>query len=652
MKLSKVFSDGALFLHSSRLEIRGVAMPGGLVTAKIMRDGETLSQGEATADADGSFLVALATPSASFAPSEIEISDGEETVRLSDILFGELWLAAGQSNMEMANLQQPSWASEMAGKIATKAIRAFNSSRLPNGGDYPIDPVTDTSGWWVRSDNFDKMGSVSALATAFSSDLYDYFAEKSIEMPIGFLNCNRGGTNLESWLPAYAFLRYPAIARRAQDREGWNTKGESNYQQSSAYYNLNTHMHLGVKVRGMLWYQGESNLGGEQSRPIYREMLVALREIYAELFAPTPDAYFPIISSQIYPWQYYERSESRIGYFNRVFSKLGVENPELFPFLPVADLPPIWSYHYGNHPIHPAHKYALGSRFALLCENLCYGRRGQRMPATLVSCVRHGSRLRLTFRDVGRGLYLKDGCIKGLYVRSAKGAYIPAKCEIEGKRVLWVSADGVDRPRHVAYAVSSHETETSLMAGEFPVAPFCTEFSDDCRDVTINRKGWLDLSRDGEFVIESPFGDPYRDAGFKPFFYPCEASTLVYDSVTTGKRGLRIMGDGAEFGAYVKSRVGAELDLENYLSLQILAYNGAKLTPSLVLAYAEKDGGKQTLSIPLASREAGEWGRESFVFDLGSIPKGKIERMTFIFRETTGGSPFVLIEEIKLTPRA
>ena len=112
------------------------------------------------------------------------------------------------------------------------------------------------------------------------------------------------------------------------------------------------------------------------------------------------------------------------------------------------------------------------------------------------------------------------------------------------------------------------------------------------------------------------------------------------------------MGDGAEFGAYVKSRVGAEFDLENYLSLHIHAYNGAKLTPSFVLSYAEKDGEKQTLSIPLASRETGEWGRETFVFDLGSIPKGRIERISFCFRETTGGAPFVLIEEIKLIPRA
>ena len=648
--LPKIFASGALYLHSSPLEIRGSADAGAALSARILRGGEVLAEASAVADAEGAFVLPLRTPSASLLPSEIEISDGRQTLTLTDILFGELWFAAGQSNMSAVNVWQPEWR-EMLASLSGKAIRAFSSANLPHDGEYPIDPVDDTSGSWVGVENGDKFGQVSALATAFSSELYEYFCKNGNEIPVGFLNCNHGGTNIETWLPREVFDGIEELRHLAQDRENWNQKGGENYHQSCGHYNLNTHPLLGVKARGMLWYQGESNLWGEQRRSLYGKMLVALRESYAARFSPSEDDAFPIICSQIFPWQYREESDACIGYFNRIFTDLAKADPIRYAFVPLCDLSPIWHYHLHNHPIHPTHKYALGARFATLVLNRTYGRRGETAAATLRSCVRYGDRLRLTFDHVGSGLRLRDGVLRGLYVRSEKGAYTPAKCKIEGKRVLWVWADGVKSPRHAAYAVSTHEVELTLLAGDFAVAPFCTEFSEVTRNVTVNRKAWLDLSRDGEFVIARNFSDQNRDAGYRPVFYPCEGSELCFDPVSTGRRGLALHGTGERFGAYTVSRVGAALDLQNYASLSLSVYNAEQLAPTLILEYAEKEGKQMTLTLPVASRGEAHWGRQTVTFDLTELPLGEITKMTFAFKRVSGTVSLAVIDGISLVAR-
>ena len=275
------------------------------------------------------------------------------------------------------------------------------------------------------------------------------------------------------------------------------------------------------------------------------------------------------------------------------------------------------------------------------------------LPATLRSCVRHGDRLRLTFSRVGSGLYLKDGTLRGLYLRSDKGAYVPAKCEIEGKRVLWVWAEGVCRPRHVAYAVSSHEVETTLMAGALPVAPFCTEFSETVRSVTIDRKPWLSLSLDGDFAIAPRFAAPVRDAGHKPTVYPLGETALSYDPSTLGRRGLRVegLGEGA-FGIRIPARVGAELDLQNYASLSVTVYNAAQLTASLVLEYAETEGRRLTLSLSPAASEPLPFGCARLTFDLTELPSGRIERLSLSFTKTAGTVSVAVLADLSLTARA
>ena len=655
LTLPKIFSDKALYLHSSPLDICGLAEHSAKVKASVAKDGQVFSEGTSLADENGKFTIRVHTPAASFDEWSITVSTENESIELKEILFGELWLACGQSNMEMPNSQQPEWETEVKELIKGKKMRFFNQPKMSHDYAYPIEPKSDTDGWWMDSDNSDKVGSVSAIATVFSNDLYDYLNAKC-EMPVGFLNCSRGGTCIETWLPHGAFDKYPKINYKKPDLENWNQKGEGNYQQPGAHYNFNTHSHLGVKTRGMLWYQGETNLGAEQTQHIYKDLMIALRESYKELFAPSDDDLFPIVSSLIYPWKYWNVDESHVGYLNKCFTDLAKAYPDAYPFVANCDLSPIWTYHLGNHPIHPAHKYALGRRFALLCLNKYYGREGkniQMLPPTLKSCVRHGTKLRLTFENVGSGLYIAGDKIRGMYIKSDKSSYVPAKCEVVNKSVINVWNDHIDNPKHVAYAVSSHEAATNLYGGEFSVAPFCTEF--DKNGVTtayISRKPWLDLDNDSDFVIEATFNDTVRNACSKPIYYPAEGSFVCYDKVyTLSGRSLKIEGRGKEFGAYVLPNPGASLDLENYTSLSMDVYNSAQNDVKLVLYYKEENGMAVTYSVNGEVTAAKAYGWQRRTFDLTSIPKGVIEKMELSFKHTAGKVPFVNIDNIDIVPK-
>ena len=653
--MPKVFSANALYLHSSILEIKGTAEVSATVKAEILKDGFAVSFAEAKADENGEFTVRINTPSASYDEYSIKVSTSESEYVINGVLFGELWLACGQSNMEMSNVSQPEWTTEMSERIKGKHMRFFSAPRLAHDAEYPIKPVSDTNGWWMSADDTDKVQHVSALATAFSNDLYDFFAARGEDMPVGFLNCSRGGTCIETWIPHEVFDRYPTISYKKPDLENWNAKGEGNYQQPGAHYNYNTAPHLGVKTRGMLWYQGETNLYAEQKLHVYKDLMIALRESYKELFAPTPDETFPMISSQIYPWRYIDGSESVVGYFNKCFSDLGKTDPEHYPYVPLCDLSPIWTYHTFNHPIHPAHKYALGSRFAILCLNKYYGREGryiQKMPPTLKSCVRHGDKLRLTFEDVGSGLYINGKNVKGMYIRSKNGAYTPAKCEIVAKNVMLVYHPYIDKPVHCAYAVSSYETATNLMAGEFAVAPFCTEFDNPVTNVNISLKPWLDTENDGELMFCAPFNDNKRDVFVQPTFRPSNGSYVCRDKVyTLSGTSVRICGDGNVYGAYIKAEQYVTLDFGNYEAIKVSVYNSDQNDARLVLYYKEENGKRITYTVKGEVEKKLHYGWAVRTFDLKEIPAGVIEKAEFSFIHTAGKVPFVNLDNFELVPK-
>ena len=657
INLYPVFQDHALFLHSSPLTVSGTALPGKNIHAKITKNGRILSEGSSVSENDGGFGVILNTPAASFDTYEISVSDGNDTVVISDVLFGELWLASGQSNMEMTNSQQNEF-EKYFDSLQGKNMRFYLQNRNPGGqsGQYPFEPDYTMGGKWITVDKKELVGRVSACATAFCSKLYDFLNSGKGDTPIGFLNSSVGGTPIEAWLPMEVcendrdIRDYLEKTGKYPFKDTWNKKGNANYQQTCCLYNQLIAPHTGAKCRGVIWYQGEGNCAGEYGYRIYAKLLKALRESYKKLLAPKDDEVFPIISSMIYPWTYGPDGETNIGYLNKAFSDLAESSPAEFPFIPICDLSPIWAFHAGNHPIHPIHKYPLGERMALLCANSVYGRKvpnAQKLPAMLKSCIRKENTLCLTFTNTGSGLYIKGNKVRGLYICGKNEVYVPAECRITGTNTMTVYHPFIKNPVHVAYAISSYEVETNLFAGEFPVSPFFTQSGVGENPVKIFLKPWLNTEYDSEFICN--FKEERRDVFRQPIYRPSPGSTVCFDrDFSISGRSVRVGGIGETFGTYIISNPYNPIDLQNYSALHLCLLNINGLNADIVLNFAEK-GGNMVITGEMLSTLPGGWGK--YVFDLTAVPDLKIDSLEFRFTLKNNPLYYVNIDSLFLVPK-
>ena len=662
LQLYPVFSDHALFQCASTLTLRGIADPNAKLEANILSDGVSAAKGNAIATADGTFSLTLDTPAGSFDVYEITVTAGAESVTLSDIQFGELWMASGQSNMEMGNGHQPEF-KKMEQDIIGTGIRVYSMSYQKDGADpntFSITPEDDTPGKWLVADGCDNWAGVSACATAFVLDLARKFKELGKTVPVGFLNVSWGGTPINGWIPldvldadeiSHAFMekqgRYPL-------EEKWNTYEGGNFQQPAAMYNRKIAPVRGLKVRGVIWYQGENEVGVEWSHRIYANALRVYHRYYTELFAADP-ASFPMISSLIYPWVYGNAGECMRAYVNEAFVETAKESPEKFIICPVDDLPPVWAANLDNHPIHPAHKYRLGARMAKLALANVYGVAGQRAPATLDSYEIDGNRLILKFADVGCGLYIKDGHIDGLYIAGENRHYLPAECEILSADSMAVWHPYLENPVHAAYDISSFTCGANLWAGEYPVAPFATDIKNK---ELLHLEALPFLNPDLVSVWETRMNP--TQVPLEVYYFPiwkalpesevCQDNAFV--EITEGyAHSIRISGNRNPIGAYVSATEYHLLNLQKYSAMELDLYHRGKVTGYLEFVYAMENGVQTTVQRPIAETEGAPYTFKRYTADLTNLPEGRIAQLRFVF-EVEDNQPlyYVNIAKIVLKP--
>ena len=212
----------------------------------------------------------------------------------------------------------------------------------------------------------------------------------------------------------------------------------------------------------------------------------------------------------------------------------------------------------------------------------------------------------------------------------------------------------IDKPCHVAYAVSSLEPKTNIFAGEFPVTPFCTEFVDDVDNVVrISKKPWLNNENDAEFV--GSVHNTYFDFFNRAIFTPNVGSGLCYDSdFALTSRSLRVYAldhSDKKFGAYILASQYDTLDFENYKELKFSLYHHCNLTVELVLYYKEKDGTSLVHKVKATAAENGKNGWYEHSVDLSCIPEGAIEKAEFSFTRGENRLSYVFVDDMVIVPK-
>lgn len=643
IKLPAIFASGALFQQNSTLTIHGISN-GFSVTVRLMQDGRTLEETTA-AVSDGRFQTELHTPAASLEEYTIRLFDGD-VLLLEHILFGELWLASGQSNMSFANSTMQGCDAYLD-SLVNLPIRIFvqDYPEGRNAAQFPRHPSDELGGKWCAASDRALMRAASAVGTAFLKELTHYFRDR---IPVGILNSAWGGTNMRSWLPEDAVMEDPVLRAKfdeyhlAPPEEKWNSFDTENYHQAYCMYNCKIEPLIGARIRGVIWYQGESDTGVEFKRELYRHYLHCYYNIYAKRFAADP-LNFMMISSLLYPWSYGESGETHVGRLNQTFIDTAVQEPRKFAFTPIGDLSPIWSHHTANHPIHPANKYDVGYRLALLAETNSYDRGSQRTPATFMSCEKEGNRLLIRFRHASSGLHIDGKLLRGMYIAGKDNVYLAAKGEIVAPDTIAVWHPYLDDPIHAAYAYSSFEEGVNLFAGEFPAAPFATDRENP---ILIEGKPWLNPYRPSVWV-RNLRGD-VRDVFYHPVWQPLEESEVCTDPAFT-RTGLsiRICSENEEFGAFVKSYPYNRLDLQNYSALRLHLYNTVNLDAQLEIRFAEGE----PILLPIEKTETLGDGWDAYVVRFDDLPDGEITRMAFRFKKTESLPCFVNMEELTLVPK-
>jgi hypothetical protein len=190
IELGAPFCDNAVLQREMEMPVWGWSKPGTQVTVEFSGQKKT-----ATAGKDGKWLVKLDKMKASFDPAQMVITEvGGKSVTLKNILVGEVWLASGQSNMQLkvGGVDTMKLANEFKSKVKEPVIREFEVTSV----FAMLHPIEKATGSWKNGD----YENYSAIAFAFAQKLYE-----ELHVPVGILNCSFSQTAIQAWVPRQGF---------------------------------------------------------------------------------------------------------------------------------------------------------------------------------------------------------------------------------------------------------------------------------------------------------------------------------------------------------------------------------------------------------------------------------------------------------------
>lgn len=354
-KVASVISDHMVLQRGAEAPVWGWAPKGTKVTVEVSADG---AKYQAVAGEDGRWETKVKTPVAS-APYSLTVSaKGEKAVRIEDVVSGEVWYCAGQSNMEMpvkgfgGQGVEGSAETILSANAFADDIRVYHSSQ-----NKAYEPVEDSPFSWKKADCATTAGT-SAVAYLFARRL-----TVALGVPVGIIVTPWGGSMIEPWMSAeYVDAavkgeipdeKYKEIFDR-KEVDGWAPR------QVATMFNARVYPVSGYAVKGFLWYQGCSNLDDLY----YDRLQASMVRCWRDAWGDTADK-IPFMFATIAPYAYGDPSSFRRGYFveNQIRSLSMIPNS----YAAVTES-------YGDKGcIHPGKKAEVADQFALLAMEKVYG---------------------------------------------------------------------------------------------------------------------------------------------------------------------------------------------------------------------------------------------------------------------------------------
>ena len=499
--MPKVFADHMVLQRDMPVAVWGWADAGEKVTVRFGHQNKT-----SMPDATGRWQVALDAMPANASAQELTIV-GTNTVVIRDVLVGEVWLCAGQSNMNTPTMQH---SKDILDREMPKAdlptFRLFGSSVTMS----PVMQKDLPGGQWVLSKPATALN-FSGVAFFFGREVHN-----TLKVPVGVIRTACGGSKCESWTsieglqgdPVYQktlksfwdkkLVEYPVALKKYNEvtlpnweKAAAQAKADGKpepkkpappfalYGPESPHCPATLFNHMiaplvGLTVRGVIWYQGESNASSSDEGKYYRTLFPTMITDWRNRWQ-RPDLPFLFVqlanfkAEQTLPVE----MDAKVGW------PLAREAQAMALSLPHTGMITAIDINHEPDNIHPKNKYDVGRRLGFLALSKVYGKNIPYAGPTFEKMTTEDNKVRIHFTHTDGGLKTRDGGpVKGFALAEQAGEFVWADGVIEGKTLV-LSSPQVKTPAKVRYGWAMNPIGNLDNGVGLPAFPFRTDLGQD-----------------------------------------------------------------------------------------------------------------------------------------------------------------------------
>ena len=443
LRLPSIIGDHMVLQENSNVKIWGWAEPNKEVLIIPSWSQDTV---RTKSTGDTKWLASIQTPAADNRTYTLTVQTQQRKIEVKDILVGQVWLCGGQSNMNYSAAQGITDMQEELQKPMNPTIRLFT--------------VTRNSSPWYQEECEGKWQVCNTKSALWFSAVGYFFGKtlsEALSQPVGLINASWGGSPVETWTPASSMSKEPAL------KGMWtkNRKSKSPYNYTiGSMYNAMIHPITNFALAGIVWYQGEANVGHTS----YADAFSLLIDSWRTRFGRDLPFYFV----QIAPYKY---KHPNSGAEIREQQARVAASKDRTGMVVVSDL----VENVGD--IHPRRKQEVGRRLANWALAETYGKPGSKYRhATFASIAVKGQKAIIAFNNAEGGIVSDGNPAEALEICDASMVFRPARAMIDqkdGSLIVW--NDAVRKPVAVRYMFSNEGIGNLKDTAGLPVAPFRTD---------------------------------------------------------------------------------------------------------------------------------------------------------------------------------
>ena len=445
VQLASIFMNNMVLQQNRPIPVWGKANAGEIVNVTFQNQKKTTISGK-----NGNWKVSF-DPVSAGGPFTLAVTTGDDqNITLQNVMVGEVWICAGQSNMEF-RLKHAKNSTHLISIAADHNLRLLNKTGIVRADDVAWDTVAlnrinklDFFGGEWKTDNPDDAAGFSAIGYIFGKILTE-----TLNVPVGLIHISVGGAPIEAFIDRHTLELDPTLidvltnwkqndfmmdwvrSRTVRNLANSNEKLQRHPFEPTYIYEAAISQLKGLPIAGVIWYQGESNA---HNAGHYQNAFPALVQSWRKTFNQTDlPFYFAQLSSINRPsWPYFRDVQRKLTQT--------VPNTAMVVTSDLGD----------SLDVHPVRKIEVGQRFAYTALANVYNIGGIRAGSPEVNSVLHeNGKLILTFSNAQSLTTSTDQPLRELEIAGKNGLFKPVSAQLNGNQIIVATpADTITRVRY------------------------------------------------------------------------------------------------------------------------------------------------------------------------------------------------------------